>query len=242
MHECSARPGSAGEHALQDELGTTERADRFYRDQVRSSLNERMREFVAEQELVFIATADAQGECDCSLRAGPPGFVRVLGDQVLAFPDYRGNGVMASMGNARENAHIGLLFVDFQKSRVGLHVNGSVRIFSDLEMRARWDGLPVESVPGRRAVSWLEIGVEEAYIHCSKHIPRLAKVPTVARHWGTDDIRRKGGDWFGSAAQRKRQEQEEQEARQRRAAGWRGGGAAGRSGAPGDASAEVSRE
>jgi hypothetical protein len=33
-------------------------------------------------------------------------------------------------------------------------------------------------------------------VHCAKHIPRLAKVPRQ-RAWGTDDVRRKGGDFFG---------------------------------------------
>ena len=28
--------------------------------------------------MVWIATADGRGECDCSFRAGPPGFVQVL--------------------------------------------------------------------------------------------------------------------------------------------------------------------
>jgi hypothetical protein len=47
------------------------------------------------------------------------------------------------------------------------------------------------------------VSVQEAYIHCSKHIPRLVKVPGRGRAWGTDDVRRKGGDWFGSAAEQR---------------------------------------
>jgi hypothetical protein len=43
------------------------------------------------------------------------------------------------------------------------------------------------------------VHVEEAYIHCAKHIPRLLKLPRD-RAWGTDDVRRKGGDFFGAAA------------------------------------------
>jgi hypothetical protein len=40
------------------------------------------------------------------------------------------------------------------------------------------------------------VTVEEAYIHCSKHIPRLEKAGEEVRHWGTDDVRAKGGDYF----------------------------------------------
>ena len=45
------------------------------------------------------------------------------------------------------------------------------------------------------------MAIEEAYIHCAKHIPRLAKLPGD-RAWGTDDVRRKGGDFFRAAADR----------------------------------------
>ena len=37
--------------------------------------------------------------------------------------------------------------------------------------------------------------VEEAYIHCSKHIPKLKKQDKII-HWGTDDEKLKGGDFF----------------------------------------------
>jgi len=46
--------------------------------------------------------------------------------------------------------------------------------------------------------------IDEAYIHCSKHIPLLRKLTseeTVA--WGTDDAVAKGGDFFKAAADRR---------------------------------------
>jgi hypothetical protein len=45
------------------------------------------------------------------------------------------------------------------------------------------------------------VTVTEAYIHCSKHIPKLVPQSRV-RHWGTDNPRYKGGDYFGAAAQK----------------------------------------
>ena len=77
----------------------------------------------------FVSTADAAGNCDCSIRAGPPGFRHcVVDERTLAYPEYRGNGVMASVGNIAENGHIGLLFVDFFRSTVGCHVNGEASV------------------------------------------------------------------------------------------------------------------
>ncbi|MYT18298.1 pyridoxamine 5'-phosphate oxidase [Streptomyces sp. SID4951] len=189
---------------MQQRLGTTERADRFYGDQVLDHLNVRMQEFVARQEMFFLATADRHGECDSTFRAGPPGFVRVLDDRTLAYPEYRGNGVMASIGNISENPRLGILMIDFTRDRIGLHINGRARVVLDEEMRAQHAGLPVDPVPGRRARLWVTVEVEEAYIHCAKHIPHLQKVPAQqrgARAWGTDDSKRKGGDFFGAAAE-----------------------------------------
>ncbi|UZJ30421.1 pyridoxamine 5'-phosphate oxidase family protein [Streptomyces endophytica] len=189
---------------MQQRLGTTERADRFYRDQVLDHLNARMREFVGRQEMFFLSTADRHGECDATFRAGPPGFVQVLDARTLAYPEYRGNGVMASIGNISENPRLGILMVDFTRDRIGLHVNGRARVVMDEEMRAGHPALPVDPVPGRRAQLWVVVEVEEAYIHCAKHIPHLQKVPPQqrgARAWGTDDFKRKGGDFFDAAAE-----------------------------------------
>jgi predicted pyridoxine 5'-phosphate oxidase superfamily flavin-nucleotide-binding protein len=158
-----------GERQLQDRLGTRERADAFHARQTLRHLNDTMRDFIGRQEMMFLATADAAGDCDSTFRAGPPGFVRVLDEQHLSWPEYRGNGVMASLGNITENAHVGLLFIDFREA-IGLHVNGTAEIVEDPDEQA-------DTPAGQRARLWVVTRVEEAYIHCAKHIPRLAKIP-----------------------------------------------------------------
>ena len=55
------------------------------------------------------------------------------------------------------------------------------------------------------------VKVTEAYIHCSKHIPKLVSQSRV-RHWGTDNPRHKGGDYFGAAAQKPAEPETEPEA------------------------------
>lgn len=159
-----------------------------------------MQGFLGRQEMVFIATADRQGDCDASFRAGPPGFVQVLDEKTLTFPEYRGNGVMASLGNITENPHIGLLFIDFFEAKVGLHVNGRAQILSSEELLQRPDlsetlRADIATEGGRRPEQWVLVTVEEAYIHCSKHIPLLHKREQEV-HWGTDSVRAKGGDYF----------------------------------------------
>ena len=73
--------GSKGERILQTKVGTANKASIFYEKQMLDHLNSYMREFISKQEMVFIATADSKGECDCSFRAGKRGFVRVLNEK-----------------------------------------------------------------------------------------------------------------------------------------------------------------
>ena len=79
-------------------------------------------------------------------------------------------------------------------------MNGHAKIVADAAMRTAYRDLPVDAVPGRRPERWVIVYVEEAYIHCAKHIPRLLKLPRE-RAWGSDDARRKGGDYFGASAE-----------------------------------------
>lgn len=205
MKECAiakliALPGSDGEHELQQKYDSALRAQAFYRNQVLDYLNPWMQAFVSKQEMMFVGTADKHGEADTSFRAGLPGFVRVLDEKTLAYPEYRGNGVMSSLGNISENPHVGLLFVDFTEAKIGLHVNGRARIVENDEfLRDAAASEPVREdnppATGRGPELWVVVTVVEAYIHCSKHIPRMQKIDEEI-HWGTDDLRAEGGDYF----------------------------------------------
>jgi uncharacterized protein len=192
-------PGSAGEHFLQEQRGSSGRAAKFYSAQMLDHLNARMQAFVSAQEMAFIATSDGAGESDCSFRAGPPGFIRVLDAQTITYPEYRGNGVMASLGNLLENPHIGIMLIDFVDALIGLHINGTATVLNPVQARTAYPQLAADGgVPGRAAQHWVLVDVTEAYIHCRKHIPRFARAPQQ-RDWGTDDPGRKGGDFFAAS-------------------------------------------
>lgn len=188
-----------GEHLLQERFGTVKRAASFYNNQVLNHLNLLMEEFIKRQAMVFISTADGGGNCDSSFRAGVVGFVRVLNSSTLIYPEYRGNGVMASLGNIMENPHIGLLFIDFTDNQIGLHVNGKATIYENSQL----SGLSIEekelqiiqAEEGDKPERWVKVKVDEAYIHCSKHIPKLSRLDKEM-NWGTDDEKKKGGDFF----------------------------------------------
>ncbi|MCA9471245.1 MAG: pyridoxamine 5'-phosphate oxidase family protein [Nitrospirales bacterium] len=190
--------GSQGERQLQQTLGSQDRARRFYDRQMHDHLTEDMQTFIGRQEMMFIGTSDTNGHCDCSPRFGKPGFVVVLNPHTLAYPEFRGNGVFASLGNIVENPHIGLVFVDFFGSTVGLHVNGTARLFQAEQIPASLAQIALlhEASPSPHLiVQWVLVDIEEAYIHCSKHIPRLQKMEKTIT-WGTDDPQAKTEDFF----------------------------------------------
>ncbi|UOQ49215.1 pyridoxamine 5'-phosphate oxidase family protein [Gracilibacillus caseinilyticus] len=190
---------SEGEKFLQTKYGTEKRANAFYKNQMLHFLNQDMIAYIARQTMVFISTSDSEGNCDASFRVGQEGFVYTIDAQTLMYPEYRGNGVMASLGNISENPHIGLMFVDFFEDQIGLHINGRAEIVEN-------DHLPsfllsneqltyMNQREGDKAERWVYIKVEEAYVHCSKHIPKLKK-EEKAIHWGTNNKKYKGGDYF----------------------------------------------
>jgi len=206
-----ALPGSAGEHRLQEKYGKTTHARAFYRHQVLGHLNSAMRAFLARQEMMFVATSDAQGEADSSFRAGHPGFVKALDERTVAYPEYRGNGVMASLGNISENPHVGLLFIDYA-DQIGLHINGRARIVENDEFLKFLKDHPAEEAvlgdavlkdilesDGGHLERWVIVSVVEAYVQCSKHIPPMQRMDHGIR-WGEDTGHRvHGGDYFGTA-------------------------------------------
>ncbi len=179
MSDTHNLPGSDGEHFMQEKFETTLRAKEFYDREMRDFLSSSQQEFIKKQGMVFISTSDGHGECDSSFRSGEDGFVRILDNKTLAYPDYRGSGVLASTGNMHENPNIGMLFIDFFDARIGLHVNGKVQIMEKLSFDKFIEEKNFDFVQEKikqEIVFWIVIDIEESYIHCSKNIPLLTKV------------------------------------------------------------------
>jgi hypothetical protein len=125
-------------------------------------LDRHCRDFIARSPIALIATADAQGRCDCSPRGGPPGFARVLDERRLVIPDYTGNRRQDSHTNILENPHVGLLFL-LPGMGETLRVNGRARLSRDPELL---EDLPTGGTKPPRLALLVE--VHQAYLHCAK--------------------------------------------------------------------------
>src|SRR3954454_3220032 len=105
-----------GSRELQDRFDTRRLADRLDEKFVsRGFIDADDKAFIEARDMFFLATADAEGRPQSSYKGGAPGFVHVLDEHTLTFPNYDGNGMFLSTGNVLVNPHIGLLFIDFER-------------------------------------------------------------------------------------------------------------------------------
>jgi len=130
--------------------------------------------FIALSPFVVLSTADAQGRQDASPRGGAPGFVRVDHAQRLLIPDAPGNHRLDSLSNIVQTRRIGLLFLVPGVDET-LRINGTARLCDDAERLA-----PFATDPRVRLV--IEVGVEEAYLHCAKALMRSKLWSDAARN------------------------------------------------------------
>ncbi|WP_051386137.1 pyridoxamine 5'-phosphate oxidase family protein [Actinokineospora inagensis] len=125
------------------------------RPPVLDRLTPEMVALVHRMDRAFLATADADGECDFTLCAGPRGFVQVLDDRRLACPELE---PLPGLANLAVNPRLSLLLVDGDQ---GLHVNGHACVVDDAWLRVAHPGLPTAFAGAR----WAVLVVDEAYLH-----------------------------------------------------------------------------
>jgi len=154
-----------GSRELQDRFDTRRLADRLEQVKVHDSFTPADREFIAALDMFFIATADESGQPTCSYKGGDPGFVRVVDDHTVAFPNYDGNGMYLSMGNLRVNPSVGLLFIDFERQR-RMRVDGTATVRLDDELIAEYP----------EAQFIVRVQARRIYPNCPRYIHHYALV------------------------------------------------------------------
>jgi predicted pyridoxine 5'-phosphate oxidase superfamily flavin-nucleotide-binding protein len=157
-----------GSRRLQDRFDTRRLADRLDERFVRSEvIDADDRAFIERMDMFFLATADAEGRPQCSYKGGDPGFVHVLDEHTVAFPNYDGNGMYMSMGNLLVNPHVGMLFVDFTAKRPSrLRLNGVASIDERDELVSAW--------PGAQFV--VRVAATQVFPNCPRYIHRMALI------------------------------------------------------------------
>jgi predicted pyridoxine 5'-phosphate oxidase superfamily flavin-nucleotide-binding protein len=152
-----------GNRALQDHFGSRALADRLADKLWRGRFKDADKAFIENVGFFFLATANQQGEPDCSFKGGDPGFVRVPAPDLLVFPDYDGNGMFKSLGNIRINPGIGLLFIAMSERPQRLRVNGRAVIVEDDPLMAAF--------PGSQLL--IKVTPTDIFPNCPRYIPDL---------------------------------------------------------------------
>jgi predicted pyridoxine 5'-phosphate oxidase superfamily flavin-nucleotide-binding protein len=172
----------AGMRQLQDRFDTRRLADRLDEKLGRTAFTAEDRQFIESRTLFFLATADAEGRPDCSYKGGEPGFVRVTGDDELAFPSYDGNGMFRSLGNVLVNPAVALLFVDFERPN-RLRVNGRAFIADADPLLGSFAGaqLVVRVRAGRIFPNCPRYIHRMSIAEASPYVPRAGYTPPVPK-------------------------------------------------------------
>ena len=179
-----------GNRRLQDQFDSRRISDRLEEKLTRAAFTADDKAFIESAIYFFMSTADVEGRPDCSFKGGAPGFVRVTADNELAFPDYDGNGMFKSLGNALVNPNVGLLFIDLHERPRRLRVNGTATVSRD-------DPLLGETVGAQMIV---RVTARAIFPNCPRYIPKMQLVePSVyAPKAGCDPVEPawKGFDMF----------------------------------------------
>ena len=183
-------PYHEGMRQLQDARETRALADRLSERTAHTAFTDADRTFIHRCSMFFIASADDRGHPDCSYKGGAPGFVRVIDDRTLVFPDYDGNGMYRTLGNTLVNPHVALLFIDFENPR-RLRVNGTATLSFDDPLLSEFPG----AVMMARVVAARIFPNCPRYIHTmamvehSEYTPRTDSVPPVPEWKKRDHFR-----------------------------------------------------
>jgi predicted pyridoxine 5'-phosphate oxidase superfamily flavin-nucleotide-binding protein len=129
---------------------------------------------MSNNDSFYMASVSESGWPYVQHRGGPPGFVKVLDEKTLAFPDFRGNLQYISLGNVAADDRVSLIMVDYpNRARLKILAHMEARdLAGDPELAARL------TLPGYKAK------VERAFVlrletfdwNCPQHItPRYTE-------------------------------------------------------------------
>ena len=88
--------------------------------------------FIASRDSFYMATVSETGWPYVQHRGGPPGFVKVLGLNLIGFADFKGNRQLISTGNLDTSDRVALFMMDYPH-RTRLKLLGHARVLDARE-------------------------------------------------------------------------------------------------------------
>ena len=135
---------------------------------LKTHLTPYVQEFIQNAPFAIMATTGEDGRCDASPKGGKPGFVKVLDEKHILFPDVAGNRLFQSYQNIETNPYIGLIFF-IPGMNDTVRVNGKVTVVTKEELELQNIELSLyETDDNSKHLQGMLIEVEEAYGHCPR--------------------------------------------------------------------------
>lgn len=141
----------------------------------RSTVNEDLAAFLAEQDSFYLASANADGQPYIQHRGGPPGFFKVLDENQLAFADFAGNKQYISVGNFADNPKACIFLMDYRNKR-RIKMWGDMQVIEDdPELMAKLVDTDYSAAPERAFV----FTIKAWDTNCPQHI---------TQRWSEDEV------------------------------------------------------
>ena len=141
--------------------------------------------FIALRDSFYLATVSETGWPYVQHRGGPPGFLKILGPNVIGFADFKGNRQLISAGNLEINDRVALFMMDYPH-RTRLKLLGNARVLDAREHPELVDQLAQDPLRSRVERLFL-IQIISYDWNCSQYItPRFTAAELQSRT-RTDD-------------------------------------------------------
>ncbi len=137
--------------AVQAEMGSAEVFARFAGDRKFDRFTPNEAAFIAARDSFYMASVSQTGWPYVQHRGGPPGFLKVIDPQTLAFADYRGNRQYISVGNLRGEGRVAMILMDHAaRARLKIYAHAeAVSLDADLALTAQVVDVGYKAKPER---------------------------------------------------------------------------------------------
>lgn len=131
------------------------------------------RAFIESRDSAYVASVSADGWPYVQHRGGPPGFIRVLGPDRIAFADYRGNRQYVTTGHVAANDRVALFLMDYPR-RARLKILARAQIADAASDPATAAALSAPGAPEAERIVTLTVAAFDW--NCPKYItPRFTE-------------------------------------------------------------------
>jgi predicted pyridoxine 5'-phosphate oxidase superfamily flavin-nucleotide-binding protein len=132
--------------------------------------------FLADLDMFYLGTANADGQPYIQYRGGSPGFLKAVDEKTLGFADFGGNRQYITLGNLSENTKAFIFLMDYARSQ-RIKLWGNARVVEDDPTLL--DSLRDPVYPGK-VERFILFEIEAWDVNCPQHIHKRFSQKQVA--------------------------------------------------------------